>query len=279
MKTGLAAMIIAAEEFLQHNSDFKGSIAFLITSAEEDYSDLGTPAVIKLLKERGEKIDYCIVGEPSSTKHLGDTIKIGRRGSLNGNLRIKGTQGHIAYPHLADNPIHKALAALLKLTQNVWDQGNRHFPPTQFQISNIQAGTGTTNVIPGEIKLMFNFRFAPSSTVETLKATVETCLQEAHLNYELDWQLSGEPFYCEDERFIATCTDAVQNITGLMPELSTAGGTSDGRFIAPTGAKVVEIGLINQTIHQVNECTLISDLEKLKDIYLKILLATLAKRD
>jgi len=271
MKTGVAAMIVAAENFVKKNPDFTGSIAFLITSAEEDFSADGTPVVVKKLLERGQKIDYCIVGEPSCQKTFGDTIKNGRRGSLNGKLIIKGKQGHIAYPQNADNPIHKAFAALQELTETHWDNGNADFQPTCFQISNIQAGTGADNVIPGELEVLFNFRFSPEVTPELLQKSVEKILHKHELKYSINWSLSGRPFHCTDPHFVELVQRVIHEVTGITPEASTLGGTSDGRFIAPTGAQVIEFGVINKTIHQIDECVAIADLEKLALIYEKIL--------
>ncbi len=275
MKTGVAAIIIAVEQFITENKNVNGSIALLITSAEEDYCNNGTPVVLNRLQQRGEKIDYCVIGEPSSSNTLGDTIKVGRRGSLHGNLTIKGKQGHIAYPHLADNPIHNAFAVLEQLTHTTWDKGNNDFPPTCLQISNIHAGTGADNIIPGELSVVFNFRFSPESTPEQLQQSVIDILNQHQVNYHIDWNLSGQPFYCQDQPFIKNCTAAIENVTGMMPTHSTAGGTSDGRFIAPTGAHVIEFGVINQTIHQIDECVKISDLEKLATIYQQILINVL----
>lgn len=275
MKTGVAAMVVAVENFVKKTPDFTGSIALLITSAEEDFSATGTPIVVAKLIERGQKIDYCIVGEPSSQKQFGDTVKNGRRGSLNGKLIIKGKQGHIAYPQNADNPIHKAFAALEELITTRWDNGNDDFQPTSFQISNIHSGTGADNVIPGELSVVFNFRFSPEVTPEQLQQRVKKILDHHQLNYSIDWSLSGMPFHCTDKNFLHLVQTVVKEVTGITPHASTIGGTSDGRFIAPTGAQVIEFGLINETIHQINECVAIADLEKLVLIYEKILTALL----
>ena len=276
MKGSLAAMVTACERFIEAHPDHKGSIAFLITSDEEGPSINGTVKVIEHLQNRGEKIDWCLVGEPSSVNTLGDTVKNGRRGSLNARLVINGIQGHIAYPHLANNPIHSALPALNKLAQIEWDKGNEFFPPTSFQISNIQSGTGATNVIPGKMELLFNFRYSTEVTAEQLKEKVESILQEDKLDYVCDWTLSGEPFLTpEGELLEATCA-AITEITGIKTDISTAGGTSDGRFIAPTGTQVVELGPLNETIHKIDECVKVKDLDILSRIYQSMLEKLLA---
>lgn len=275
MKTGVAAMVVAVENFVKKTPNFTGSIALLITSAEEDFCASGTPVVVKKLIERGQKIDYCIVGEPSSQQQFGDTVKNGRRGSLNGKLIIKGKQGHIAYPQNADNPIHKAFTAMQELIETSWDNGNEDFQPTSFQISNIHSGTGADNVIPGELEALFNFRFSPEVTPEQLQQRVNKILDRHQLNYSIDWSLSGMPFQCTDKKFLHLVQTVIKEVTGIMPKVSTIGGTSDGRFIAPTGAQVIEFGLLNKTIHQTNECVAIADLEKLVLIYEKILTALL----
>ena len=276
MKGSLAAMVTACESFIQNTPKHKGSIAFLITSDEEGPAKDGTVKVIELLESRDEKIDWCLVGEPTSVEKLGDTIKNGRRGSLNGALTITGKQGHVAYPHLADNPIHRALIALANLPSKEWDKGNEFFPPTTFQISNINSGTGAENVIPGEIKLQFNFRFSTESSPEHLKSEIHTVLDQSRLEYQLDWRLSGQPFITEPGSLTDAALAAISEITGTQSILSTSGGTSDGRFIAPTGAQVIELGPINATIHQIDEQVSCRDLDQLSLIYTKILQKLLA---
>ncbi len=271
MKGGLAAMIVASEQFIAAHSNHAGSIAFLITSDEEGPAINGTAKVVEALEDRGEKIDYCLVGEPTSREQVGDMIKNGRRGSLNGRLRLRGIQGHVAYPHLAENPIHRLAPVLMELCTHEWDQGNEDFPPTTFQISNIQAGTGATNVIPGEVEALFNFRYSTETTHQQLERRVTDILSKHELSYQLDWDLSGKPFRTAPGKLIDAVSQAVQEVTGLRPELSTTGGTSDGRFIAPTGAQVVELGPVNTTIHKVNECVAIADLDKLSRVYSRIL--------
>lgn len=276
MKGSLAAMVVACEQFVAEHPDHKGRIGFLITSDEEGPSVNGTVKVVEWLEARGEKIDWCIVGEPSSTDRVGDVIKNGRRGSLGGILRVKGVQGHVAYPHLADNPIHKAAPALAELAAQQWDQGNEFFPATSFQISNINGGTGATNVIPGEVEVVFNFRFSTEVTEAQLRERAETILNKHKLDYELDWKLSGQPFLTAEGELVDAIVQAVEQHTGHKPTLSTAGGTSDGRFIAPTGAQVVELGPRNDTIHKVDECVKAEDLDTLTALYqstLKLLLA------
>ena len=271
MKSGLAAMVVSAENFLQQHPSFTGSIAFLITSDEEGPSTHGTKKVIEALTARHEKIDYCIIGEASSNKHLGDQIRVGRRGSLGGKLTIFGKQGHVAFPHLASNPIHAAANALQELTAEIWDNGNEFFPATSFQISNIHAGTGALNVIPGTLEILFNFRFSTAVTAELLQERVTEILEKYKLNFDLHWDLSGLPFLTKHGKLVAAAQTAIKNIVGLDPELSTGGGTSDGRFIAPTGAEVVEIGPCNASVHQINEHVRIADLDKLQEIYQDIL--------
>jgi succinyl-diaminopimelate desuccinylase len=277
MKSGLAAMVTACEEFVGSHPHHRGSIAFLITSDEEGPSVDGTRRVVEVLRERNESIDWCLVGEPSSEILLGDTMKIGRRGSLSGRLTVHGVQGHIAYPQFADNPIHALAPALAELTTRTWDLGNRHFQATTFQVSNIAAGTGAPNVIPGELKARFNLRFSTEQTVDTLKATVERILQQHRVNYSLDWFISGQPFLTVPGTLSEAATRAVQEELQVSPKLSTAGGTSDGRFIAPMGAQVIELGVINATIHKANECVQVVDIARLHRIYrrtLELLLAT-----
>ncbi|MGO2147254.1 succinyl-diaminopimelate desuccinylase [Halomonas sp.] len=267
MKGSLAAMLTAVERFVARYPDHDGRIAFLITSDEEGPAVDGTRAVVEQLRERNERLDYCIVGEPSSTEHLGDVIKNGRRGSLGGVLRIQGIQGHVAYPHLARNPIHQAMPALDALVNEHWDEGNDFFPATSFQISNLRAGTGATNVIPGEVEVVFNFRFSTEVTHEQLKARTEAILDQYGLAYQLDWTLNGEPFLTAEGELVNAAVRGVEAVTGKRPALSTSGGTSDGRFIATLGAQVVELGPLNDTIHKVNERVRASDLDDLSRIY------------
>lgn len=271
MKSGLAAMVTAAEEFLVQHPRHRGSIAFLITSDEEGVSVDGTRRVVEVLENRGEKIHYCVIGEPSSEKQLGDTIKIGRRGSLSGRLTVHGIQGHVAYPQLADNPVHAIAPALAELTAHVWDRGNEHFQPTTFQVSNFNAGTGAPNVIPGELKMRFNLRFSTEQTIDGLKQTVESILNRHAVKYTLEWFISGHPFFTRPGKLSGVASRAVHDVTGLTPALSTGGGTSDGRFIAPTGAEVVELGVVNATIHKVNEHVRVEDIDTLRRIYLRVM--------
>lgn len=271
MKGGLAAMVTAVEEFVASGAIFHGSIAFLITSDEEGPAKHGTRFVMDQLKARHERIDYCIVGEPSSNQRLGDIIRVGRRGSLNGTLTIRGKQGHVAYPELAVNPIHRALAALNDLATRTWDEGYETFPPTSFQVSNIASGTGAENVIPGELQARFNFRYCPAQTAEQLRTTVASILDKHALDWSIDWRESGQPFHTADGILTSAVDKAIHAETGSHPEQSTGGGTSDGRFIAPSGAQVIELGVCNTTIHQIDEHILISDLEALERIYGRIL--------
>jgi succinyl-diaminopimelate desuccinylase len=276
MKSGLAAMLTACEEFVGQHPAHRGSIAFLITSDEEGPSIDGTRRVVDVLRERGEAIDWCLVGEPSSEVELGDTIKIGRRGSLSGRLTVHGVQGHIAYPQFADNPVHAVAPVLAELASRTWDQGNEHFQPTSFQISNISAGTGAPNVIPGELKARFNLRFSTEQTVDSLKATVEGILRRHQVKHSLEWFISGYPFLTVPGQLSDAVTLAVREELHRTPKLSTGGGTSDGRFIAPMGAQVIELGVVNQTIHKVNECVRVADIDALHRLYrrtLEILLA------
>ncbi len=270
MKSGLAAMVCAAERLLAKRAP-KGTLAFLITSDEEGSARYGTRHVVDVLKARGVKPDYAIVGEATATKTLGDRVTIGRRGSLGCNLRVLGKQGHVAYPEKAENPVHRLAPALAELVSIRWDEGNAHFPPTSFQISNYSAGTGANNVIPGHADVIFNFRYCTESTAEDLKARVTALLDRHELRYEADWWHSGEPFLTRPGRLIDAATEAARSITGLTPELFTGGGTSDGRFIAPWGAEVVEIGPINDSIHKVNEHVKIEDLPRLSAIYEQVL--------
>jgi len=276
MKGSLAAFITACERFIIKHPDHKGSIAYLITSDEEGPAKNGTVKVIETLEARNEKIDWCLVGEPSSTKVLGDVIKNGRRGSLNARLIVKGKQGHVAYPHLANNPIHQATPALSELCAQEWDQGNEFFPATSFQITNIQAGTGATNVIPGTQEVLFNFRFSTEVTAEQLKTRTHAILDKFGFDYEIEWNLSGQPFLTEAGPLVNAAIKAIKSVKGIDTELSTSGGTSDGRFIAPTGAQVLELGPLNATIHQVDECVSINDLNDLSDIYEAMLVDLLA---
>ena len=271
MKSSLAAMITASERFLENNTDFSGSLAFLVTSDEESLALDGTRRVIEVLKDRKEQIDYCIVGEPSSSEKLGDLIRNGRRGSLNGTLTVHGTEGHVAYPELANNPVHRFLPALSALSEVTWDQGNAYFPPTTFQISNIHAGDGTNNVVPGQMSALFNFRFSSEVTAEQLMDKTASIFDAHYNNYMMEWQLSGNPFITAAGVLTNAVTAAIKEVTGTETQLSTGGGTSDGRFIAPSGAEVVEIGPCNKTIHKVNEEVLVEDLEKLSSIYESIL--------
>jgi len=276
MKGSIAAFMVAIEEFVDSHPEHSGSIGLLITADEEGPAVNGTIKVIEHLQQRNEHIDYCIVGEPSSTNVVGDVIKNGRRGSLGGVLRVKGVQGHVAYPHLADNPIHRVAPVLAELAAETWDNGNEFFPATSFQVSNIHAGTGATNVIPGECEVVFNFRFSTEVTAAQLKARVEVMLAEHDLDYELDWNLSGQPFLTERGTLVNAVVEAIRDITGRETELSTAGGTSDGRFIAPTGAQVVELGPINATIHKIDEHTPVAELDQLALIYQRALQKLLA---
>lgn len=271
MKGSIAAFITALERFIAHHPDHAGSIALLITSDEEGDFINGTPRVVDILEARHEKIDWCIVGEPSSTQHVGDVIKNGRRGSISGTLVIHGKQGHVAYPHLVSNPIHLAAPALADLSVEIWDQGNDYFPPTSFQISNINAGTGATNMVPGELETKFNLRFSTELNAEQIKERTHAILDAHQLEYALDWALSGNPFITAEGSLVNACRDSIKAITGLDTELSTSGGTSDGRFIAPTGAQVIELGPCNATIHQTNEQVRAKDLDTLSELYENIL--------
>ncbi len=271
MKGSLASMIIAVERFVAEYPQHKGRIAFLITSDEEGPAHHGTKAVVERLRARNERLDWCIVGEPSSTTLVGDVVKNGRRGSLGCTLTVRGKQGHVAYPHLARNPIHLAAPALAELAAEHWDNGNAFFPPTSFQISNLNSGTGATNVIPGELKAIFNFRFSTESTVEGLQQRVEAILNKHGLDFELDWALSGLPFLTEPGALLDAVAASIKAVTGRDTQPSTSGGTSDGRFIATLGTQVVELGPVNATIHQVDERVLASDLDVLTEIYYQTL--------
>lgn len=275
MKGGIAAFITALERFIASHPDHQGSIALLITSDEEGPFINGTTRVIDTLEARQEKITWCIVGEPSSSQQVGDVIKNGRRGSISGTLTIKGVQGHVAYPHLVRNPVHLAAPALAELSQLVWDEGNEFFPPTSFQISNIHAGTGATNVVPGELEIAFNLRFSTEITADAIKARIAELLDRHQLDWQIDWVLSGHPFLTAAGSLVDASRAAIHQITGLESELSTAGGTSDGRFIAPTGAQVLELGPVNATIHQIDERVSIDDLDTLSAIYEQIMIRLL----
>ena len=271
MKGSLAAMVVATERFLLRYPEPKFDLAYLITSDEEGPFINGTKRVIETLEARNEKITWCIVGEPSSSHKAGDVVKNGRRGSLTGQLVVKGVQGHVAYPQLADNPVHKAAAALAELAAEQWDQGNAYFPATSFQIANIHAGTGASNVIPGELKVMFNFRYSTESSAQQLQQRVAALLDRHGLQYTLDWTLNGLPFLTDAGSLVDATVKAVYQVQGFKPRLETTGGTSDGRFIAPTGAQVVELGPCNATIHKINECVSVTDLEQLAKMYEAVL--------
>ncbi|UDW83950.1 succinyl-diaminopimelate desuccinylase [Pasteurella canis] len=271
MKGSLAAMVVAAEKFVEANPNHQGTIALLITSDEEAAAKDGTVRVVDTLMARNELIDYCIVGEPSSSQKLGDIIKNGRRGSITANLYIQGIQGHVAYPHLAKNPVHKSLAFLTELTTYQWDQGNTFFPPTSLQIANIQAGTGSNNVIPGELYVQFNLRYCTEMTDELIKSKVAEMLDKHQLNYHIEWHLSGKPFLTATGKLVDAAVDAVKKVTQNTPQLDTGGGTSDARFIALMGAEVVEFGPLNKSIHKVNECVDVNDLVQCGQIYQQIL--------
>lgn len=271
MKGSIAAFVIAAENFVREHPEHQGSIAMLITSDEEGPSKHGTVKVVETLEARHEKITWCLVGEPSSSQQLGDMIKNGRRGSLNAKLTVHGKQGHVAYPQLADNPIHRVAPALAELAAEVWDHGNEFFPPTSFQISNLNAGTGANNVIPGSLEALINFRFSTELTEEEIKQRTTAILNKYVKNYYLEWSLSGQPFLTAQGKLVAATVKAIQEILNIETELSTSGGTSDGRFIAPTGAEVLELGPCNASIHQINECVNINDLSKLARLYQRIL--------
>jgi succinyl-diaminopimelate desuccinylase len=276
MKGSLASMTVAAERFVADYPDHKGKVAFLITSDEEGPAHHGTKAVIERLVARKERLDWCIVGEPSSTTLVGDVVKNGRRGSLGAKLTVRGVQGHVAYPHLAKNPIHLAAPALAELAAEHWDHGNDFFPPTSFQISNVNSGTGATNVIPGDLVAVFNFRFSTESTVEGLQKRVADILDKHGLDWHIDWALSGLPFLTEPGALLDAVSSSIKDITGRETKASTSGGTSDGRFIATMGTQVVELGPVNATIHQVNERVLAADLDVLTEIYYQTLIKLLA---
>lgn len=270
MKAGLAAMVVAAERFVARYPDHPGSLAFLITSDEEGPARDGTLKVMQALKDRGETIDWCVLGEPSSQQTLGDVVRIGRRGSLTGKLLVHGTQGHVAYPQLADNPIRRFAPVLTALLDTTWDAGNSHFPPTSFEVVEIEGGAGAPNVIPGELRVLFNFRYSTQWSHQSLRREVETLFEKFDIAYTLDWHLSGEPFLTEAGQLIDAVQQAVIETTGQAPELSTGGGTSDGRFISPAGAAVVELGPVNASIHKIDEHVDINDPPRLTDMYLRI---------
>lgn len=271
MKGSLAAMIVAAERFVTSNPNHKGRLAFLITSDEEASATNGTVKVVEALMARKERMDYCLVGEPSSTEIVGDVVKNGRRGSMTANLTVHGVQGHVAYPHLADNPVHRALPALNELVATEWDQGNEFFPPTSMQIANVQAGTGSNNVIPGECFVQFNFRFSTELTDAMIKQKVQELLDRHQLRYTLEWNVSGQPFLTSRGKLVDAVVNAVEHYNEIKPQLLTTGGTSDGRFIARLGAQVVELGPVNATIHKINECVKAADLQLLSRMYQRIM--------
>jgi succinyl-diaminopimelate desuccinylase len=271
MKGSLASWVVALEQFIALHPDHHGSLALLITSDEEGPFVDGTTRVIDVLEARNEKIDWCIVGEPSSTNTLGDVIKNGRRGSLTAAITAKGIQGHVAYPHLVNNPIHKVVPALAELAATKWDDGNEFFPPTSFQIANINGGTGASNVVPGHVEVMCNFRYSTELTADALTAKVEAILDRHEVDYDINWTYNGLPFLTASGALVDACLEAIKTTTGTISQLSTAGGTSDGRFIAPTGAQVVELGPCNATIHKLNECVKVSDLEQLTLVYQAVL--------
>jgi len=271
MKGSLAAMVTACQQFVANHPNHQGSIALLITSDEEGPANNGTVKVVEMLCDREEIIDWCVVGEPTSREQIGDVIKNGRRGSLGGKLTIQGVQGHVAYPHLADNPIHRAADIVTRLTAQTWDEGNEFFPPTTFQVSNLNSGTGASNVIPAQAQLDFNLRYSPESSIESIKERVNALCQQVWTDYDIDWSRPNLPFQTQPGELVDAASAAIYAVTGLTTDLSTEGGTSDGRFIAPTGAQVIELGPVNRTIHQINEQVAVADLETLAIIYQKIL--------
>lgn len=277
MKGSIASFITAAERFVAENPKHRGSIAMLLTSDEEGIAIDGTVRVVETLQARNEKIDYCIVGEPTCVSKLGDTIKNGRRGSLSGTLTVKGVQGHIAYPHLVKNPIHMAAPAIAELAATTWDNGNEYFPPTSWQISNIHGGTGATNVVPGTVEILFNFRHSTASTTEALKSKLHSILDKYGLEYDLVWEMSGKPYLTARGDMVDAVANAIKQVTGIETELSTSGGTSDGRFIADICPQVIELGPLNTTIHKINECVAVADLDALSEIYYLILVKLLIK--
>ncbi|MDT8310365.1 MAG: succinyl-diaminopimelate desuccinylase [Methylophaga sp.] len=276
MKGSIAAMVTACERFIERFPEHQGSIALLLTSDEEGPATDGTVRVIDTLEARQEHIDWCLVGEPTSGDKVADVVKNGRRGSLNGYLTVNGKQGHIAYPHLADNPLHRLAPALTELCAEVWDNGNEDFPPTSFQVSNLNSGTGATNIIPGSVEMIFNFRYSTEVTDKQLQQRVESILDKHGISYQLDWVLSGQPFRTAGGKLLEAVQQAVKTVTGYNTELSTSGGTSDGRFIAPTGAQVIELGPLNATIHQIDECVSVADLDKLSAVYEQLLVNLLS---
>lgn len=278
MKTSIAAFVVALRDFVKAHPDHPGSLAVLFTSDEEGPATDGTVRVVEALAKRGEKLDYCIVGEPTCVKQLGDTIKNGRRGSLSGILTVNGVQGHVAYPHMARNPIHEVAAAIAELAATEWDRGNEYFPPTTWQVSNFTAGTGANNVIPGTARVQFNFRFSTASTVESLQTQVQGILNKHGVQYDLEWRYDGRPFLTPKGDLVAAMTQAIREVTGVTTELSTTGGTSDGRFIADICPQVVEFGPGNATIHKINECLPVAEIEPLQKIYLRILELLLPRR-
>lgn len=271
MKGSLAAMIVAAERFVAAHPQHKGRLAFLITSDEEASAANGTVKVVEALMARNERMDYCLVGEPSSTEVVGDVVKNGRRGSITANLTLHGVQGHVAYPHLADNPVHRAMPALNELVAREWDRGNEFFPPTSMQIANVQAGTGSNNVIPGDCFVQFNFRFSTELTDEMIRQQVQELLDRHQLRYTIEWKLSGQPFLTSRGKLVDAVVNAVEHYNEIRPQLLTTGGTSDGRFIARMGAQVVELGPVNATIHKINECVKAADLQLLSRMYQRIM--------
>jgi len=267
MKSGIAAFMIGLEQFIEKHQDHNGSIALLITSDEEGPFINGTTRVIDTLEARNEKIDYCIVGEPSSTDHVGDTIKNGRRGSLTAHLTVKGVQGHVAYPHMVKNPIHSCMDAMAEIAGTQWDTGNEYFPPTSFQVTNFNSGTGASNIVPADAKIQCNFRYSTELTAAQIIAQFNAILDKHQVEYDVEWIYNGSPFITQPGNLTDAVSDAIYKTTGLTTELSTSGGTSDARFIAPTGAQVVELGASNKTIHKINECINIKDVESLVDIF------------
>src|ERR1035437_4336731 len=277
MKTSIAAFITAIESFIEDHPDHDGSIALLVTSDEEGVAVDGTVRVVEALQARGETLDYCIVGEPTSNKLVGDMIKNGRRGSLSGTLTVQGIQGHIAYPHLVRNPIHMAAPAIAELAGTTWDNGNEYFPPTSWQVSNINGGTGATNVVPGTVEILFNFRFSTASTEQELKDRVHAILDKYEVKYDLNWELSGKPYLTPKGSLVEAISHAIEQCYGITPELSTSGGTSDGRFISDICPQVIEFGPLNATIHKLNECVAVADIEPLKLTYQRTLENLLCK--
>ncbi len=271
MKSSIAAMVTACERFVEQHPDHNGSIALLITSDEEAIAINGTVKVIETLEARGEKIDWALIGEPSSRSQVGDVVKNGRRGSINAKLVINGVQGHVAYPHKVDNPIHRAMPALHDLARHEWDQGNSHFPPTSFQISNINSGTGVSNVVPGHAEVLFNLRYSTEIDAHQIIETTRVILDKHELDYDINWSISGYPFLTPEGELVIAAQQAIKQHTGIATSLETSGGTSDGRFIAPTGAQVLELGPVNESIHKLNEYVNVEDLDKLSDIYEGIL--------